>query len=137
MTSIAALAVGYLVLSDNLGAFSLETLERVRRWPGHLTLVAFVLVAIAVLLGKAFTRAPNSFLGGMPSGHAAVSFAGWVAASFIAAGARFAGLISLIALLMALLVCQSRVESGIHTTYEVLAGAVVGTLLAVAVFQLF
>jgi diacylglycerol kinase (ATP) len=137
VTSIAALAVGYLVLSDNLGAFSLETLERVRRWPGHLTLVAFVLVAIAVLLGKAFTRAPNSFLGGMPSGHAAVSFAGWVAASFIAAGARFAGLISLIALLMALLVCQSRVESGIHTTYEVLAGAVVGTLLAVAVFQLF
>jgi diacylglycerol kinase (ATP) len=38
---------------------------------------------------------------------------------------------------MALLVCQSRVESGIHTTYEVLAGAVLGTLLAVAVFQFF
>lgn len=137
VTSIAALAVGYLVLSDNLGPFSLETLERVRRWPGHLTLVALVLVAIAVLLGKAFTRAPNKFLGGMPSGHAAVSFAGWVAVSFVAAEGRFGGLISLITLLMALLVCQSRIESGIHTTYEVAAGAILGTLLAVAVFQLF
>ena len=137
VTSIAALAVGYLVLSDNLGPFSLETLERVRRWPGHLTLVALVLVAIAVLLGKAFTRAPNKFLGGMPSGHAAVSFAGWVAVSFVAAEGRFGGLISLITLLMALLVCQSRIESGIHTTYEVAAGALLGTLLAVAVFQLF
>jgi diacylglycerol kinase (ATP) len=137
VTSIAALAVGYLVLSDNLGPFSLETLERVRRWPGHLTLVALVLVAIAVLLGKAFTRAPNKFLGGMPSGHAAVSFAGWVAVSFVAAEGRFGGLISLITLLMALLVCQSRIEAGIHTTYEVAAGAILGTLLAVAVFQLF
>jgi diacylglycerol kinase (ATP) len=137
VVSIAALAVGYLVLSDNLGSFSLDTLQRVRRWPGHLTLVALVLVAIAVLLGKAFTRAPNSFMGGMPSGHAAVAFAAWVAASFIAAEGRYAGLVSFVVLLMALLVCQSRVESGIHTTYEVAAGAVLGSLLAVAVFQLF
>jgi diacylglycerol kinase (ATP) len=137
VTSIAAVAVGYLVLSDNLGSITLETLERVRRWPGHLTLVALVLVAIAVLLGKALTRSSNSFLGGMPSGHAAVSFAGWVAVSFVAAEGRFAGLVSLITLLMALLVCQSRVESGIHTLYEVAVGALLGTLLAVAVFQLF
>jgi len=139
VTSVAALVVGYLILSDNLGPFSMETLERVRRWPGHLTLVAVVLVAITVLLGKAFTRAPNYFLGGMPSGHAAVSFAGWVAVSFIAVdggAGRFAGLVSLVTLLMALLVCQSRVESGIHTPYQVAAGALLGTLLAVAIFQL-
>jgi diacylglycerol kinase (ATP) len=137
VSSVAALSVGYLILGDELGPFSLETLERVRRWPGHLTLVALVLVAIAVLLIKALTRAPNPFVGGMPSGHAAVAFAGWVAASFVAAEERFAGLISLITLLMALLVCQSRVESGIHTVYQVVAGAILGTLLAVAVFQLF
>lgn len=135
VTSVAALAVGYLMLSDNLGPFTLETLERVRHWPGHVTLVALGLVAIVVLLVKALTRAPNPFLGGMPSGHAAVAFAGWIAASFVAAEGRFAGLISLITLLMALLVCQSRIEAGIHTVYQVIAGAVLGTLLAVAVFQ--
>ncbi|MDQ3925707.1 MAG: diacylglycerol kinase [Actinomycetota bacterium] len=139
VASVAALAVGYLVLSDNLGPFSLEMLERVRRWPGHVTLVALMLVAITVLLVKALTRVPNPFLGGMPSGHAAVAFAGWVAASFVAidGAGRFAGLISLITLLMALLVCQSRVEAGIHTVYQVVAGAMLGALLAIAVFQLF
>jgi diacylglycerol kinase (ATP) len=137
VTSVAALAVGYLILSDDLGPFTLETLERVRRWPGHITLVALGLVAITVLLVKALTRAPNPFLGGMPSGHAAVAFAGWIAVSFVAAEGRFAGLISLITLLMALLVCQSRVEAGIHTVYQVVVGAVLGTLLAVAVFQFF
>ena len=137
VASIAALGVGYLVLGDNLGPFSLETLERVRRTPVHLTLVALILVAIVVLLGKALTRAPNSLRGGMPSGHAAVAFAGWVAASFVAAEGRFAGPISLITLLMALLVCQSRVEAGIHSVYQVAVGALLGTLLAVAVFQLF
>jgi diacylglycerol kinase (ATP) len=139
VTSVAALAVGYLVLNDNLGPFSLDMLERVRRWPGHLTLVALVLVAFTVLLGKALTRSPNSFLGGMPSGHAAVAFAGWVAVSFITidgGGGRFAGMVSLITLLMALLVCQSRVEAGIHTPYQVTVGAVLGALLAIAVFQL-
>src|SRR5215218_9056510 len=49
VASVAALAVGYLVLGDDLGPFSLETLERVRRWPGHLTLVVLVVVALAVL----------------------------------------------------------------------------------------
>ena len=137
VTSVAALAVGYLILADDLGPFSVETLERVRRWPGHLTLVALVLISIAVLLGKALTRAPNSFLGGMPSGHAAVAFAGWVAASFVATEGRFAGLISLITLLMALLVCQSRIEAGVHTPYQIVAGAILGSLLALAVFQLF
>ncbi|MBV9454201.1 MAG: diacylglycerol kinase [Rubrobacter sp.] len=137
VTSVAALAVGYLILADDLGPFSVETLERVRRWPGHLTLVALVLVAIAVLLGKALTRAPNSFLGGMPSGHAAVAFAGWVAASFVATEGQFGGLISLITLLMALLVCQSRIEAGVHTPYQVVVGAILGSLLALAVFQLF
>jgi diacylglycerol kinase (ATP) len=137
VTSVAALAVGYLILGDHLGPLTLQTLESVRRWPGHLTLVALALVTIAVLLGKALTRAPNPFLGGMPSGHAAVAFAGWVAASFVAAEGRYAGLISLITLLMALLVCQSRIEAGIHTVYQVVAGGALGTLLAVAVFQLF
>ena len=135
IVSIAALAVGYLIVADDLGPFSLQTLQSVRRWPGHVTLVAIGLVVIAVVLIKALTRAPNPFMGGMPSGHAAVAFAGWIAASFVAAEGRFAGLISLIVLLMALLVCQSRVEAGIHTVYQTVVGAILGTLLAVAVFQ--
>lgn len=136
VSSVGAVLVGYLILADNLGPLSLETLESIRRWPGHLTLVALALVTIFVLVGKALTHSTHAFYGGMPSGHAAVSFAAWVAASFLAADARYGGLISLVTLLMALLVCQSRVESGIHGVYQVVMGALLGSLVTVAVFQL-
>ena len=136
VSSVGAVVVGYLILADDLGPLSMDTLNSIRRWPGHLTLVSLGVVVLAVVLGKALTRSPHSFYGGMPSGHAAVAFAGWVAASFIAAEGRYAGLVSLISLLMALLVCQSRIESGIHNPYQVVVGAVIGSLTTVAIFQL-
>jgi diacylglycerol kinase (ATP) len=136
VSSVGAVLVGYLVLADNLGPLSLETLDSIRRQPAHLTLVALGVIVLVVLLGKALTHSPHSFYGGMPSGHAAVAFAGWVAASFVAAEGRYAGLVSIIALLMALLVCQSRVESGTHTLYQVTVGALIGVLITLAAFQL-
>src|SRR3712207_1382509 len=136
VSSVGAVLVGYLILADNLGALSLETLDTIRRQPAHLTLVTLGVIVLVVLLGKALTRSPHSFYGGMPSGHAAVAFAGWVAASFVASEGRYAGLVSIITLLMALLVCQSRVESGTHTVYQVAMGALVGVLVTVAAFQL-
>jgi len=136
VSSVGAVLIGYLILADNLGPLSLETLDTIRRKPAHLTLVALGVVVLLVLLGKALTHSPRSFAGGMPSGHAAVAFAGWVAVSFVVAGGRYAGLVSIIALLMALLVCQSRVESGTHNLYQVAIGATIGSLVTVAAFQL-
>jgi diacylglycerol kinase (ATP) len=139
VSSVGALLVGYLILADDLGPLSLTTLESIRRQPAHLTLVSLGVIVLVVLFGKALTHAPNSFAGGMPSGHAAVAFAGWVAASFIAVeggAGLYAGLVSVISLLMALLVCQSRVESGIHSFYQVIMGAMIGVLVTTAAFQL-
>jgi diacylglycerol kinase (ATP) len=139
VSSVGAVLVGYLILADNLGPLSLATLESIRRWPGHLTLVSLGVVILVVLFVKAATHSPSAFAGGMPSGHAAVAFAVWVAASFIAVdggAGHYAGLVSAITLLMALLVCQSRVESGIHSVYQVAMGAVIGVLVATAAFQL-
>jgi len=136
VSSVGAVLVGLLVLADDLGPLWTETLTGVRRSSGLLTLVSLGVVFLAVVLGKALARSRGSFYGGMPSGHAAVAFAGWVAASFVAAGGRFGGLVSLISLLMALLVCQSRVESGVQNLYQVASGAAIGSLTAVAIFQL-
>jgi len=136
VSTIGAVLVGYLILADNLGPLSLETLDTIRRQPAHLTLVALAVVVLLVLLGKALTHSPGSLAGGMPSGHAAVAFGGWIAASFVAADGRYGGLVSAITLLMALLVSQSRVESGTHTLSQVAMGAVVGVLVTVAAFQL-
>ena len=138
VASIGAVLVGYLILGDDLGSLLLRTSDDVRRLPGQLTFVTLALVAIIVVLVRALTRSPSSSLVGMPSGHAAVAFAAWVAASFVAVDGvgRYAGLISAITLLLALLVCQSRVEGGFHSVCGVAVGAILGALLAVAAFQL-
>ena len=139
VSSVGAVLVGYLVLADNLGPASLQALESIRSWPGHLTLVALGVVVLLLILVRAVTRSSDAFVGGMPSGHAAVAFVAWVAISFVAVdggAGRSAGLVSVISLLMALLVCQSRVESDIHGAYGVATGALIGALVAVAAFQL-
>jgi diacylglycerol kinase (ATP) len=136
VSSVGAVLVGLLVLADDLGPLFAGGLGSVSRLPGELTLVSLGIVVLAVVLGKALTRSPGALYGGMPSGHAAVAFAGWVAASFTAAGGRYASLVSLISLLMALLVCQSRVEGGVHNLYQVAMGAAIGSLAAMALFQL-
>ncbi len=136
VSSVGAVLVGLLVLADDLGPLWTETLTGVRRSSGLLTLVSLGVVVVAVVLGKALTRSSGPFYGGVPSGHAAVAFAGWVAASFVAAGGRYGGVVSLISLLMALLVCQSRVEGGVQGLYQVASGAVIGSLTSVAIFQL-
>jgi diacylglycerol kinase (ATP) len=136
VSSVGAVLVGLLVLADDLRPLFTEGLGSVSRLPGELTLVSLGVVVLTVVLGKALTRSPGAFYRWVPSGHAAVAFAGWVAASFTAAGGRYASVVSLISLLMALLVCQSRVEGGVHNLYQVATGATIGSLAAVAIFQL-
>jgi diacylglycerol kinase (ATP) len=95
-----------------------------------------VLTVIIVIATKAYTGRGTPLRGGVPSGHAALAFAGWMAATYVAsADHRF--LISSIALIMALLVAQTRVESGIHSAVEVTYGALVGSLSALVIFQVF
>jgi diacylglycerol kinase (ATP) len=86
-----------------------------------------------VIASKALTGRGTPLRGGLPSGHAALAFGGWTAITFIAEDERV--VISFVALIMALLVAQSRVESGIHTTSEVVLGAVTGTLVSMILFQ--
>lgn len=43
----------------------------------------------------------------------------------------------MLAFLMALLVAQSRVEAGIHSALEVVAGAMIGTCVTVIIFQIW
>jgi diacylglycerol kinase (ATP) len=58
-----------------------------------------------------------------------------VAATY-AAGQQHRFLVSSITFLMALLVAQTRIESGVHSSLEVLLGALLGGLTTLALFQL-
>ena len=135
IASVTALAVGYLVFIDHLTEPSQRLITRVRDAPVNPTIGALIVTVLVVIGIKAISRRGTPLRGGFPSGHAAVAFAGWVAITFIAADFEHRLLVSAIGLAMALLVAQTRVESGIHSTYEVAAGAVVGGLVSLLVFQ--
>jgi diacylglycerol kinase (ATP) len=136
IASVNALLVGYLVFAGKVADRSGRLLERLREAPAELTLVALVLTIIIVIATKAYTGRGTPLRGGVPSGHAALAFAGWMAATYVA-GATHRFLVSSIALIMALLVAQTRVESGVHSTLEVTYGGLVGALATLVIFQVF
>jgi diacylglycerol kinase (ATP) len=136
IATVNAIAIGYLVFSSQIADRSSRLLDRLRDAPAQLTLIALVVTIIVVIAAKAYTGRGTPLRGGLPSGHAAVAFAGWMAATLVIGDAhRF--LISSLTFIMALLVAQTRVESGIHSALEVTYGGVLGALVTLTVFQLF
>ena len=137
IATMNAVAIGYLVFSEQIVDRSSRLIERLRDAPAELTLVALVLTIIAVIAVKAYTGSGTPLRGGLPSGHAAIAFGGWMAITNVVGDNEHWFLISSLAFLMALLVAQTRVESGIHSLLEVAFGGVLGTLAVLVLFQVF
>ncbi|HSC73680.1 MAG TPA: diacylglycerol kinase [Gaiellaceae bacterium] len=135
ISAVNAVAVGYLVFAGKAADKSADVLDRLRDAPAQVTVIALVLTVILVIATKAWTGRGTPLRGGLPSGHAAVAFAAWVAATYIVGDShRF--VVSALTFIMALLVAQTRVESGIHSTLEVASGGAIGALVTLSVFQL-
>jgi diacylglycerol kinase (ATP) len=134
IASIGALTLAYLILYP-----AIKTVITTGGW--HLRkagddVVAFVALAavvIIVVIIKAFLGKGEPLRGGMPSGHAAVSFSIWVAAVFLTQSLT----IGLLTFLLALMVSWSRWSSHIHRPIEVIAGAALGAGLTVIFFLVF
>jgi diacylglycerol kinase (ATP) len=135
IATAVAVAVGYLVVSGQVADRSSKLLDRLANVPAELTLIALVLTSLLVIGTKAFTGSGTPLRGGLPSGHAAVAFSGWMAATLILDDSRHHFLISSLTFIMALLVAQTRVESGVHSSVEVAYGGILGALVTLAVFQ--
>lgn len=137
IASVNAVVVGYLVLADRLGEPTYRLLVEIRDAPIHLTVIVLILVIVAVIALKALTRRGTPLRGGLPSGHAALAFSGWMAITFVTQDYRHQVLVSTLAFIMACLVAQTRVESGVHSTLEVVLGAALGTVITAVLFQAF
>jgi len=137
VAALNAVAVGYLVFSGAVADRSSRFLDRLENVPAELTLVALTLTVIFVIAVKAITGRGTPLRGGLPSGHAAVAFAGWMAVTLVLSGSSHRFLISTLTFIMALLVAQTRVETGVHSASEVVSGAALGALLTLALFQAF
>ncbi len=134
ISAVTAIAIGYLVFAHAAAHRTARLLDRVRDAPAEITLSALVLVVLIVIATKAWTGRGTPLRGGLPSGHAAVAFASWMAATYVI-GDDHRFLISTLTFIMALLVAHTRVESGVHSTLEVVYGGVLGALVTLVVFQ--
>jgi diacylglycerol kinase (ATP) len=137
IATVNAIAVGYLVFSGQVANRSERVLDKLRNAPLKLTLISLVLVILIVIATKAISGRGTPLRGGLPSGHAAIAFAGWMAATYVLSDNEHRFLISTLTFIMALLVAQTRVESGVHSTLEVTYGGVLGALVTLALFRVF
>jgi diacylglycerol kinase (ATP) len=137
IATVNAVAVGYLVFSNKIVNHSSRLITRLRDAPAEVTLIALFLTIILVIATKAYTGRGTPLRGGLPSGHAAVAFGGWMAVTQIVGDSRHWFLISSLTFLMALLVAQTRMESGVHSFLEVTYGGLLGALAVLVMFQAF
>jgi diacylglycerol kinase (ATP) len=135
VAAVTALGVGYLVFVDRLTPLVERGLEFVRAGSVTITVIALALTCILVLAVKAIRHEKGTSFthGGWPSGHTALAFAAAAAIGYSVSSARA----MLLALFIAALVAQSRIESGAHSIPQTVAGALLGLLLATAAFQIF
>lgn len=137
IAALAAVATAYLILYGRLSEPGRDLLKGVRQAPAHVVVIVVVVTVIAVVALKAFSASGTPLRGGFPSGHAAVAFAAWMAITLIVLPLTHGALVSTLAFLVALLVAQSRVEAGFHSSAEVVAGAMLGAGVTILLFQIW
>ncbi len=134
IASIGALMLGYLILYPALKAAVTAENWQIRKTPNDVVaFVALAVVIILVIILKAFLGKGEPLRGGMPSGHAAMSFSIWIAALYLTNSVP----IILVTFLLAVMVSWSRWWSGIHRPSEVIAGALLGAGVTFLFFRMF
>ncbi len=132
LTAIGAAVVGYIILFPYLKNLFKHGLTIAKHSGEDIVILALVLVLILVIITKAFFGKGLPLRGGMPSGHAAVAFSIWVAVTLLTE----AFLPSFLILILAVLIAQSRVSVRIHRPWEVILGALLGSVVTFLVFKL-
>lgn len=133
VTSIGAVILGYLVLSGYIFPLFDSEPTLIREPHGTVPIGALLMVVILVVLLKAHFNHGTPLHGGMPSGHAAISFS--IVVSVILSGGGL--LISAMVLLLAILVSRSRLQMEIHRPKEVWLGVLLGSSVTLLVFLCF
>lgn len=132
VATIGAVIVGYLAFYQGIQQGGTRVYDAVAQVPANVILIVLALAAIGTIFAKAWVGRGSPLQGGAVSGHTALAFA---AATGLALFYQ-RPLVAVLAYFVAFLVAQSRVEARIHSAFEVTWGAILGTLVALAVFLL-
>ena len=133
LVSFGAVIIGYLILYPHIKDIVYSGIMFLNRAPEHLTVISLVVVVIAVVIVKAGVGKGTPLHGGMPSGHAAVSFSIWMMVVLLTQNP----LVAIITFVLAAMTSHSRLLLGIHSLWEVVAGGIMGALITLLIYQLF
>ncbi|MEN6582054.1 MAG: diacylglycerol kinase [Armatimonadota bacterium] len=131
ITTINALAVGFLLFpgGDRLKMVGSTIGMHSPDWP-TIMIVTFLLLAVMITMWKVAGGKGKLLKGGIVSGHSAIGF--FLATTIMFMSRKVS--VGIMAFLLAVLIAQSRVEGGIHTLREVIAGALLATGIACVVY---
>lgn len=133
ISTINAVMVGYIIFWDKLKTINFGLSKIIKNSNPYMVFIILIIVCITTLIVKAVFGEGTPFKGGMPSGHSAIAFC---IATIIALLTEKPVSVAL-SYLLALIVAQSRVDSEVHSTYEVFVGAILGTLLTILIYKIF
>lgn len=135
LAAINAIIVGYLLYFDKLIATGGYVYRRIRSQYLHTTFIVIALVLLCVFILKVLLYRGHGrpLQGGSVSGHTALAFC-LVTILFFISDQPSVGFIGLV---LAVIVAESRAEAKIHSVSEIIAGALLGGLIAGIIFWFF
>jgi diacylglycerol kinase (ATP) len=133
ITAFGSAVFGYIILFPYMVAFFSKGFHIARHSKEDISLISFILVLIFVIIAKSYLGKGHPLSGGMPSGHSALAFSIWMSVTFTTENF----LASLLCFILAALIAHSRIAARVHSTWEVVAGALMGSTLTFLFFKLF
>jgi len=133
MAAFGAVYIGYFAVFKRLRDSTHLLLKGTPDFSEHGAIVSIAIVIFLVVLIKSYFNKGEPLQGGMPSGHAAVSFSVLVSVIFISKNF----VLSVLVLLLSLLISISRVQMKIHTVAEVIFGGALGAFTTFILYKIF
>ncbi len=133
VSALLSAVVAYVVLVPHITELFQKGLQVSKHAPEEVAIVAVLTVLILVVITKAYFGRGRPLRGGLPSGHAALAFSFWVSLSLITENM----VVSLLSLIAAVLISQSRITTRIHTPWEVVLGGLLGGTVTFLLFLVF
>jgi len=133
ITAFTAAVIGYIILFPYIRDVFHKGFSLVKYAPEHIVIVSIIIVLIVVILTKTQFGKGNPLHGGLPSGHAALSFSVWVSVTFVTESV----IASVLSFVLAVIIAQSRIAVKAHNAVEVIIGALIGSLITFLLFYFF
>ncbi len=132
VTAINSVLVGYIIFWDRLIPFTFIVIKKIKDSDPYMIFLILVIVSLSTIIVKAIFGEGTPLKGGMPSGHSAIGFSISTTIALLTEDPT----VIILSYIMSFIVAQSRVDSEVHSIYEVLVGGIFGTLLTLLIFKI-